>query len=90
MQGAGGEVEGAGVEEEEGAAAGGNGGEFGEADVVADGEGDEAVGGKGHEGEVVAWGEDVGFTESDFVGDVDVEEVDLSVGCHQFAFRAEQ
>ncbi len=82
MQGAGGQVEGAGVEEEEGAAADGDGGEFWEADVVADGEGDEAVGGKGDEGEVVSWGEDVGFAEGDFVGDVDVEEVDFSVGGH--------
>jgi len=82
VQGAGGQVEGAGVEEEEGAAAGGDGGEFWEADVVADGEGDEAVGGKGDEGEVVSWGEDVGFAEGDFVGDVDVEEVDFSVSGH--------
>ncbi len=82
MQGASGEVEGAGVEQEEGAAAGGDGGEFGEADVVADGEGDEAVRGNGDEGEVVPRGEDVGFAEGDFVGDVDIEEVDFSVGGH--------
>lgn len=54
MQGAGGQVEGAGVEEEEGAAAGGDGGEFREADVVANGDRDEAIGGNGDEGEVVA------------------------------------
>ena len=76
------QVEGAGVEEEEGAAAGGDGCEFGEADVVADGEGDEAIGGQVDEGEVIARGEDVGFAKGDFAGDVDVEEVDFAVGGH--------
>jgi len=38
---------------------------------------------------VVSWGEDVRFAEGDFVGDVDVEEVDFSVGGHQFAFGSE-
>ena len=82
MQSPRGEVEGARVEQEEGAAAGGDGGDFGEADVVADGEGDEAVGGERDDGEVVSRGEDVGFAEGDFAGDVDVEEVDLAVGGH--------
>ncbi len=38
---------------------------------------------------MVSWGEDVRFAEGDFVGDVDVEEVDFSVGGHQFAFGSE-
>ncbi len=59
MQRAGCEVEGAGVEEEEAAVAGGDGGEFWEADVVADCEGDFAVGGEVDQGDFVAGGEHV-------------------------------
>ena len=73
------QIERAGVQEQETALAGGDGGELGEADVVADCEGDFAVGGDVDEGDFVARGEDVGFFEGDFAGDVDVEEVHFSV-----------
>ncbi len=82
MQGARGEVEGAGVEQKESAFAGGDGGEFGKADVVADGEGDEAVRRQRDEGEVATWREHVGFAEGNFSRDVDVEKVDFTVGGH--------
>lgn len=73
------QIESARVQEQEAALARGDGGEFGEADVVADGEGDFAVGGDVDEGDFVAGGEDVGFPEGDLAGYVDVEEVHLSV-----------
>ena len=79
VQGARRQVEGAGVEEEEAAPAGGDGGELGEADVIADGEGDFAVGGQVDQGQFVAGGQDVGFAEGDFARYVDVKEVDLAV-----------
>ena len=79
MQGARCQVEGAGIEEQEAAPAGGDGGELGEADVVADGEGDFAVGWQVDQGQFVAGGQDFGFAEGDFAGYVDVEEVDLAV-----------
>ena len=79
VQGARRQVEGAGVQEQETAPAGGDGGEFGEADVVADGEGDLAVRGEVDQGQFVAGGQDVGFAEGDLARYVDVEEVDLAV-----------
>ena len=59
MQSPRGQVESAGVQEQEAALARGNGGEFGEADVVADCEGDFAVGWDVDEGQFVPGGEDV-------------------------------
>ena len=73
MQGPRGEVESAGVEQQESAFAGGDGGEFKEANVVADGEGYETVRGQRHEAEVVAWRKHIGFTEGDFSRDVDIK-----------------
>ena len=90
MQGAGREVEGARVEQEEAAVAGGDGGEFGEADVVADGEGDFAVRRDVDESEFVARGEDVGFSKGDFARDVDVEEVDFAVGGYEGTVGGEE
>ena len=84
------QVERAGVQEQEAALAGGDGGEFGEADVVADCEGDFAVGGDVDEGELVAGGEDVGFAEGDFAGDVDGEEVHFAVRGEEVALGREQ
>ena len=54
MQRPGRQVESAGVQEKEAALAGGDGGEFGEADVVADCEGDFAEGWDVDEGQLVA------------------------------------
>ena len=90
VQGARRQVEGAGVQEEEAAPAGGDGGEFGEADIVADGEGDFAVGGQVDQGQFVAGGEDVGFAEGDFAGYVDVEEVDLAVRGEEVSLGREE
>ena len=59
MQRPGRQVESARVQEQETALARGDGGEFGEADVVADCEGDFAVGGDVDEGQFVSGGEDV-------------------------------
>ena len=73
------QIERARVQEQKTALARGNGGEFGEADVVADCEGDFAVGRYVDEGDFVAGGEDVGFFKGDFAGDVDVEEMHFSV-----------
>lgn len=78
------------VEQQESSAAGGDGGEFGEADVVADGEADLAVGGDVYQGELVSGREDLAFLEGDFAGDVDIEEVELAVGGEEFALRAEE
>ena len=90
MQGARRQIEGAGVEEEEAAPAGGDGGEFGEADVIADGEGDFAVGGQVDQGQFVAGGEDVGLAEGDFARYVDVEEVDLAVRGEEVSLGREE
>lgn len=90
MQRAGRQVEGTRVEQQEGAFAGGDGGHFREADVVADGEGEGAVGGDVDQGQFVAGREDVGFAEGDFAGDVDVEEVEFAVGGEQGALRGEE
>ena len=79
MQGARRQVEGAGVEEEKAAPAGGDGGEFGEADVVADGEGDFAVGGQVDQGQFVAGGRAGGRADGDIAGFVEVAEVHLAV-----------
>lgn len=84
------QVERAGVQEQEAALAGGDGGEFGEADVVADGEGDRAVGRDVDEGEFAAGGEDVGFAKGDFAGDVDVEEVHFPVRGEEGSLGGEQ
>ena len=84
------QIERAGVQEQEAAPAGGDGGEFGEAHVVADCEGDFAVGGYVDEGEFVAGGEDVGFSKGNFAGDVDVEEVHFSVRGEEVALGGEQ
>ena len=54
MQGARRQVEGAWVEEQETALARGHGGEFREADVVADGQGDFPVGWDIHQGQFIA------------------------------------
>lgn len=54
MQGASGEVEGAGIEQEEAALSGGDCGEFWKAYVIADGDGYFAVRGKIDEGDFVA------------------------------------
>lgn len=81
MQGAGGEVEGTGVQEQKTSFASGDGGEFGKANVVADCNGDFAVGRDVDEGEFIAGGEDIRFPKSDFAWDVDIEEVDFSMGC---------
>ena len=67
------QVEGAGVQEQETTLAGGDGGEFGEADVVADGEGDLAVGRYVDQSHLVSGGQDVGFFEFDFARYVYVE-----------------
>lgn len=83
------EVEGARVDQRKGAFASRNGGQLGEAHIVADGYGDGAVPGQVDEGELVAGSEDVGLAEGDLAGDVDVEEVDLPVGGEQGAVRAE-
>ena len=53
------QVESPRVQEQETALARGDGGEFGEADVVADCEGDLAVRGDVDESQFVPWGEDV-------------------------------
>lgn len=79
------QIEGAGVEEEEGAPACGDGGELGEADVVAYCNGDAAVGGQVNEGDFVSWGEHLRLFERDFPRDIDIEQMNLAVGRHQLA-----
>lgn len=88
VQIAGGEVEGTGIDEGKGTAAGSNGGQLGEAHVVADGDANLAVLGQVDERHLVAAAEDFGFLKGDFAGDVDVEEVGLAVGGQQLAVRA--
>ena len=90
MHSSGRQVEGARVEEQETAFARGDGGEFWEADVVADRQGDLAVFRQGDEGDFVAGGKDVGLAESDFVGDGDVEEVEFAVGGEEGAGGGEE
>lgn len=80
MQRSSGQVEGARVEQQEAFIAGGDGGEFGEADVVADCEGDFPIFWEIDECKFVTGGEDVGFSKCDFSGNVDVEEMDFSMG----------
>ena len=77
------QVESAGVQEQETTLARGDGGEFGEADVVADCEGDSAVGGDVDERQFVPRGEDVGFPEGDLAGYVYVEQVHLAMRSQQ-------
>ena len=84
------EIECAGVEKEEAALSRGNGRELGEADVVADGHGDFAIGWDVDEGDFVAGREDVGFDEFDLAGDVDVEEVDFAVRCEELSIGREE
>lgn len=74
------EVEGPGVQQQEAALAGRDGRQLGEANVVANGDGDLTVGRDVDQSDLVAGGEDVRFAEGDLAGDVDVEEVDLAVG----------
>ena len=59
MQCAGRKVESARIKEQEAALPSGYGGEFGEADIVADGEGDFAVGRNVDQCHFVSWGENV-------------------------------
>jgi hypothetical protein len=89
VQRAGGHVERAGVEQEKRAFAGGDGGELGEADVVADSDGDLSVLGEVYEGDFVARGEHVALAELNLAGDVDVEEVHFAVGSQELAARRE-
>ena len=84
------QVESAGVQEQEAALAGGNGGEFGEADVVADREGDLAVGREVDEGQFVPGGEDVRLPEGDLAGDVDVEQMHLAMRGQQVSLGREE
>ena len=79
------QVERPGVQEQEAALARGDGGEFGEADVVADGEGDLAVRGDVDHRHFVPGGQDVGLLERDLARYVDVEQVHLSVRGQQVA-----
>ena len=64
---------------------GGDGGEFGEPDVVADGNGDFAVFREVADRELVSGTEGIAFFECDLAGDVDVEEVDFAVFGDHFA-----
>ncbi len=89
VQGAGGGVEGARVDEGEGAAARGDGGQLGEPHVVADGHGDAPVPGEVHQRQLVARRQHVALAERDLARDVDVEEVHLAVGGQQCAVGPE-
>ena len=75
-----GQIERARVEQQERALARSDGGELGEADVVADGQADFAIGRYIDDGDFVPWAQHLGFAEGDFAGDVDVEEVEFAVG----------
>lgn len=77
------QVESARVKQQEAILAGCDGSEFRKADVVADSYSDLAIVGEIDEGDLIAWGEDVGFFEGDFAGNVDVEEVHFSMRGHQ-------
>ena len=90
MQRPGRQVERPRVQEQETALARGDGGELGEADVVADREGDFAVGRDVDEGQFVPGREDVGFPEGDFAGYVYVEQVHLPVRSHQVPVGREE
>ncbi|TLD31523.1 hypothetical protein PspLS_02697 [Pyricularia sp. CBS 133598] len=78
-------VEGARVQQRKGAPACRDGGQLREPYVVADGHAHLAVGGKVHDGHVVAGGEHVRLSERDLARYVNVEEVDLAVGGQQVA-----
>lgn len=79
MQRPGGQVESARVQQQETAPARGDGGEFGETDVVANGEGDPAIGRDVDQGQFVPGGQHVRFPEGDFARYVDVEQMQLSM-----------
>lgn len=83
------QVEGARVDEGEGAAARGDHGELGEAHVVADGDGDAAVTRQVHERQPVAPRQHLALAERDAARDVDVEEVHLAVAREQRAVGPE-
>lgn len=77
------------VEEEKGAPPRRDRRQLGEADVVADRQPDLSVRRHIHDRHLVPRGQHLGFSEGDFAGDVDVEEVDFAVRGEEFPARRE-
>lgn len=88
MQLASSEVEGTGVEQQESTLSCGNHGQLGEANVIADGDSNLSILGQIDQSDLVSRTQDLALLESNLAGDINVEEVDLSVGGQQVSVRA--